>query len=185
MNRTRAIRLSKLLSLALRHEPSVLGLSLDAGGWVDIEAVLRGLAAKAELVTYEELEAMVASSDKQRFALSANGEKIRANQGHSVSVDLGLVPRQPPPVLFHGTVDRFHESILRSGIVSGARTHVHLSSDEETAQTVARRRAGTPIILRIRALELHGAGGIFFVSENGVWLTPHVPPTFIEPHQAS
>lgn len=181
MDRTRAIRLSKLLSLALRHEPSVLGLSLDASGWAHVDAVLRGLAAKGELVTAEELEAIVASSDKQRFALDGSTAKIRANQGHSVSVDLGLVPRSPPPVLFHGTVERFLESIRQSGLVSGERTHVHLSSDEETARAVARRRAGTPMILRVRALELHHVGGVFFQSENGVWLTAHVPPAFIEP----
>ena len=127
MNRDRAIRVSKLLSLGLRHQPDVLGIELDGAGWADVAAVLRGLDACGHQLTADELEELVAGSDKQRFALSADGARIRANQGHSVAVDLGLERREPPAILFHGTVARFVESIRRDGLLRRARTHVHLS----------------------------------------------------------
>src|SRR5688572_15297304 len=105
------------MSLALRHEPAALGVALDEGGWTDIAPLLRGLAARGETVSEEELEEIVATSDKQRFALSPDGARIRANQGHSIAVDLGLQAREPPPVLFHGTVDRFLDSIRADGLL--------------------------------------------------------------------
>jgi putative RNA 2'-phosphotransferase len=178
---TRSTRISKLLSLALRHNPSALGIELDRSGWAGVDGVLRGLAAQNEDVTLEELEEIVAESEKQRFALSPDGEMIRANQGHSIAVDLGLPPREPPEILHHGTVSRFLASILSEGLRRGARTHVHLSRDEETARVVGRRRRGDVIILRIRARTMHEAGYAFFMSDNGVWLTDHVPPDFLEP----
>jgi putative RNA 2'-phosphotransferase len=173
----RATRISKLLSYALRHDPAALGLELDAAGWVDVADVLAALRARGEEVSREELEEIVRTSDKQRFALSAG--RIRANQGHSVSVDLGLVPQVPPALLFHGTVDRFVESIRRHGLARGKRTHVHLSSRVETAESVAGRRRGGRVILTVRAGEWHRAGGVFFLSANGVWLTEHVPSGYI------
>ncbi len=182
VDRSRAIRISKLLSLGLRHEPAALGITLDAAGWADVSAILLGLAARNEHVTYDDLERIVSESDKRRFALSADGERIRANQGHSVDVDLGLPRMAPPEILFHGTVDRFLDSIRREGLVRGARTHVHLSADEATAKIVARRRAGagTHLILRVRARALNESGHAFFLSENGVWLTERVPPPYLE-----
>ncbi len=180
VERRRAIRISKLLSLGLRHDPSALGVTLDAAGWADVAAVLSGLAARHEPVTQAELEEIVASSDKQRFALSADGTHIRANQGHSVDVDLGLPRRVPPEILFHGTVVRFLAPIWREGLLRGARTHVHLSSDVEMALIVAQRRSGEIAILRVRARAMHEAGHAFFVSQNGVWLTERVPPEFLD-----
>lgn len=180
MDRNRAVRVSKLLSLALRHEPSALGIELDHAGWTDVEALLRGLAAKNEPLTEEELEDIVATSDKQRFALSPDGARIRANQGHSVDVDLGLAPREPPEVLFHGTVARFLDAIRREGLLRRARTHVHLSAETDTANVVARRRAGETVIVRVRARAMHDAGHTFFMSDNGVWLTEKVPPEFLD-----
>ncbi|MBX3222986.1 MAG: RNA 2'-phosphotransferase [Labilithrix sp.] len=174
------MRISKLLSLGLRHDPSALGITTDAGGWTEVCAVLRGLAERNAAVTREELEELVAASDKQRFALSEDGERIRANQGHSIEVDLGLPRHEPPAVLFHGTVDRFLESIRREGLLRGARTHVHLSVDEATAMIVARRRAGVTLILRVRAGAMHADGHAFFLSRNGVWLTETVPPAYLE-----
>jgi putative RNA 2'-phosphotransferase len=176
----RAVHISKLLSLGLRHDPAALGIELDAAGWTDVAAVLRGLEARSLRVTEEELEEIVATSDKQRFALSPDGMRIRANQGHSVDVDLGLPRREPPEVLFHGTVARFLELIRRDGLLRRARTHVHLSSDIDTATTVARRRAGATVILRVRARAMHDAGHVFFMSDNGVWLTEKVTPAFID-----
>jgi putative RNA 2'-phosphotransferase len=173
----RATRISKLLSFALRHDPAALGLRLDAAGWVDVADVLDALRSRGEEVTREELEEIVRTSDKRRFALSAG--RIRANQGHSVSVDLGLAPQAPPALLFHGTVDRFVESIRRQGLARGKRTHVHLSSTVDVAAAVAGRRRGGQVILTVRAGEWHHAGGVFFLSANGVWLTEHVPPEYI------
>jgi len=177
----RAVRISKLLSLGLRHDPNALSLTIDHAGWTDVSAVLRGLAARGEAIDEEELEEIVATSDKQRFALSPDGTRIRANQGHSIDVDLGLSPLEPPPTLFHGTVDRFVDSIRKDGILRRARTHVHLSAETDTATIVAGRRKGEQVILTIRAREMHDAGYRFFRSENGVWLTEAVPPQFIDP----
>ena len=180
VERRRAVHLSKLLALALRHDPSVLGLTLDARGWADVDAVLAGLAKQGEALTRDELEDLVAGSDKQRYALSPDGARIRANQGHSIDVDLELPQKAPPAVLFHGTVARFVPSIRAKGLLRGARTHVHLSVDEKTANVVASRRAGEQVLLRVRAADMHRAGHAFYRSENGVWLTGHVPPEFLE-----
>jgi putative RNA 2'-phosphotransferase len=122
----------------------------------------------------------VATSDKQRFALSEDGRRIRANQGHSVAVDLGLVSREPPARLYHGTVDRFVGRIRAEGLLRGSRTHVHLSIDESTARIVANRRKGRPVILTVWADEMHADGLPFFLSDNGVWLTEHVPARYLD-----
>lgn len=175
-----AVRIGRLLSLGLRHQPEALGIALDERGFADVEAVLAGLATHGLTVTEEDLEEVVRTSDKQRFALSPDGARIRANQGHSVAVDLGLPARAPPELLFHGTVARFLEPIRKEGLCRRARTHVHLSADRETADRVARRRSGEVVLLRVRAGAMHDAGHVFYVSENGVWLVDHVPPAFIE-----
>lgn len=175
----RALRISRLLSLALRHQPSALALTLDPHGWASVDATLAGLAAAGLPTTADELEDLVRSSDKQRFALSPDGERIRANQGHSVDIDLALPAREPPERLYHGTVVRFLASILADGLVRGARTHVHLSPDVRTAEIVASRRSGPQVILEVRAAELHRAGHVFVRSENGVWLTHAVPPAYL------
>lgn len=176
----RLVRISKLLSLALRHDPTALGVTLDARGWTDVDGVLAGLTATGLATSRDELEEIVATSDKQRFALSADGARIRANQGHSLPVDLGLEPSVPPEVLLHGTVQRFARAIARDGLVKGARTHVHLSEDEATARVVAARRAGPKALFAVRARAMHDAGHVFLRSDNGVWLTDHVPAAFLE-----
>jgi putative RNA 2'-phosphotransferase len=180
VDRARAVRISKLLSFALRHDPAALGLTLDAAGWTAVDDVLSALARRGELASREDLEEIVRTSDKQRFALSPDGARIRANQGHSVDVDLGLPPREPPPRLYHGTVARFVEGIRASGLLPGERRHVHLSVDERTARAVAARRKGAAVILRVRADEMHRDGHVFHVSENGVWLTAHVPSRYLD-----
>lgn len=177
MERARAVRISKLLSYALRHDPAALGVRLDDAGWTDIDSVLNGLATRGEALSRAELEEVVATSDKQRFALE--GSRLRANQGHSIDVDLGLERRQPPELLYHGTVARFVESIREGGLLRGKRTHVHLSADVRTAETVGKRR-GTAVVLKVLARAMHEAGHAFFVSENGVWLTEEVPARFLE-----
>lgn len=174
------VRLSKLISLALRHEPQLLGLELDRCGWAPVEALLEGLCAKlGRAVTHAELSRVVHQNDKQRFAFSPDGRSIRANQGHTVPVDLGLEPVEPPTLLFHGTVARFLPAIRDHGLSRRERHHVHLSADRATAVTVGDRR-GEAIVLTIRAGEMAAAGHRFYRSANGVWLADAVPARFIE-----
>jgi putative RNA 2'-phosphotransferase len=177
VDRERATRISRLLSFGLRHDPGALGIRLDEGGWTDVADLLAALAARGEPVTRAELEAIVRASDKQRFAIEAG--RIRANQGHSVGVDLGLEAQPPPVTLFHGTVDRFVEAIRAQGLVRGSRQHVHLSADGDTALRVAARRGGVRVILEVRARAMHDAGHAFYLSRNGVWLAEHVPPQYL------
>ena len=167
---------SRFLSLVLRHRPEAIGLRLDAQGWVAVDELLAALAAHGRSMTRAELEALVRDSDKQRFAL--RGDRIRASQGHSIAVDLGLAPQAPPVVLYHGTIARALPSIRREGLIKGSRTHVHLSADRETALKVGARR-GAPVLLRISAAAMHAAGHAFFLSDNGVWLVDAVPPRFL------
>lgn len=126
------------------------------------------------------VERLVATSDKMRFALSEDGASVRANQGRSVAVDLGLVAREPPERLYHGTAQRSVAAIRAQGLVPGARQHVHLSADEATARKVGARH-GSPVVLVVRARELHATGHAFYLSDNGVWLTASVPPAWLEP----
>ena len=159
---------SKFLSLILRHDPSVVGITLDSAGWTDVAALLAACAAKGTSITRAELAAIVRDSDKQRFALSDDGLRIRANQGHSVPVELGLPRVDPPAQLFHGTVTAALPEIRAKGIEKRARHHVHMSEVVATATTVGMRR-GAPVLLTIRAAEMAAAGHAFYRSENGVW----------------
>ena len=164
-------QLSHQLSYLLRHAPHQAGLTLETGGWVPLEALLIHLQ-----VSREQLERVVAASDKQRFALQ--GERIRANQGHSVPVDLELLPATPPELLYHGTVAGALPGIRRRGLRPMQRQHVHLSPDTDTARQVGERR-GQAIILTVRAEQMKQAGHVFYRSENGVWLTAQVAAGFI------
>jgi putative RNA 2'-phosphotransferase len=172
------VRASKFLSRHLRHEPHALGLTLGPGGWVAVDAVLAGCQASGFPLTRDDLAEIVASSDKQRFAFDETGNLIRANQGHSVDVDLRLSPTTPPAVLFHGTAERFVPAILREGLRKMRRHHVHLSADAATATRVGARR-GRAAVLAVDAAGMAAAGHLFFVSANGVWLTDRVPPEFL------
>ena len=178
MIKDRATSISKYLSLVLRHDPSAAGVTLDEEGWVHVEDLLAGAARHGRRFTRVELDQVVQTNDKQRFAFSPDGQRIRANQGHSVSVDLGLTPETPPDVLYHGTVERFVSSIMEKGIEKGARQFVHLSLDVATATRVGSRR-GKPVILKIAAASMHADGFRFYCSANGVWLTERVPPLYI------
>ncbi|WP_102125869.1 RNA 2'-phosphotransferase [Deinococcus planocerae] len=164
-------RLSRRLSYLLRHAPHEAGVPLEPGGWLPVEAVLRHLR-----ISREGLERVVRTNDKRRFTLE--GERIRANQGHSVPVDLKLTPTPPPPVLYHGTHPEALPAIRREGLRRMSRHHVHLSPDPETARRVGARR-GRPVVLTVRAGDMHGAGHVFYLSENGVWLVEAVPPEFL------
>ncbi|HEX2211213.1 MAG TPA: RNA 2'-phosphotransferase [Longimicrobium sp.] len=173
------VKTSRFLSKVLRHAPESVGLRLDEGGWVDVDDLLAAARGAGVRMDRETLERVVAENDKQRFAFSADGARIRASQGHSVTVELGLSAVEPPEVLFHGTADRHLDSIRQQGLLPGRRTHVHLSPDEATAVNVGRRH-GRPVVLRIQSGEMHRAGHAFFRSDNGVWLTNAVPPNHIE-----
>lgn len=164
------VRLSKRLSLYLRHQPERIGLKLDTAGWADVDDVLAALR-----ITRELLVEVVASNDKQRFAFSEDGRRIRANQGHSIPVELDLPRRTPPAKLYHGTVAKFLDEIMRDGLRPMNRHHVHLSATVETAENVGARR-GHPVVLLVDAVAMNAEGAPFWLSANGVWLTAHVPP---------
>ena len=170
--------LSKFLSLILRHEPERIGLALDDAGWAGIGTLLEKAAASGRPMTREQLEAVVETSDKKRFAISEDGQHIRANQGHSIDVDLGLLPAAPPEVLYHGTATRFLESILATGLDKRQRHHVHLTNDPATARSVG-QRYGVVVVLTVDAARGHAEGHTFFRSENGVWLTDVVPARYL------
>jgi len=172
------VKTSKFLSLVLRHRPETIGLSLDAHGWADLDDLIARAAARGQTLTRDLIARVVAENDKQRFALSADGSRIRANQGHSVTVDLALEPQEPPETLYHGTATRNLRSIEREGLRRGQRHHVHLSADPATARIVGQRH-GEPIVLRIAAATMRRDGHLFYRSANGVWLTDTVPPSYL------
>lgn len=167
---------SKFLSYVLRHGPGSIGITLDAGGWVAIDALLAAAARHGRVISPEALREVIDAPGKRRFEVRDG--RIRAAQGHSVPVELRLAPLPPPTVLHHGTVARFLPGILAEGLRPGKRHHVHLSADTDTAAAVGARR-GPPVILQVNAAAMHDSGHEFFRAANGVWLTAHVPPGFI------
>ena len=177
--RKELVRRSKFLSLVLRHDPSAIGIRLDEAGWFDVDVLLNALRLRQPNFTREVLDVLVATNEKKRFAFSEDGKRIRASQGHSIGVDLGLQPVAPPEELYHGTAGRNLESIRASGLTRGTRDHVHLSPDTETAIRVGMRH-GKPVVLVIHAAEMAASRHALFLSENGVWLTEAVPPEFID-----
>lgn len=180
MSNVNKTSISKFLSLVLRHKPEEIGLALDANGWAPIEELIVRANARGTPLTRPLIETIVAESDKQRFAISADGAMIRANQGHSVDISLGLKPQTPPEQLFHGTATRFIESIRTSGLHAASRQHVHLSSDQATAEKVGSRH-GKPVVLVVESGQMARDGHLFYQSDNGVWLTDCVPPDYLLP----
>jgi len=172
------VRVSKRLSYVLRHQPDSIGIRLDDAGWTDVDALLAALGAHGLPLTRAELDHVIATNDKRRFAVDASGTRIRASQGHSRPVDLGYVPERPPAELFHGTVERFLPEIIAEGLRAGRRHAVHLSSDVATALTVGGRR-GRPVVLRVDAAGMAADGHAFTRSANGVWLADAVPPRYL------
>lgn len=178
MDEARLIKISKYLSKHLRHQPERLGLTLQPGGWVPVAELLAACTRHQFPVTRAELDEVVARNNKQRYAYDPTGALIRANQGHSVAVDLQLEPREPPAVLYHGTGHNTAALIAEQGLHRMARHHVHLSPDAETARVVGARH-GRPVIFEIDAAAMRDAGHAFYRSDNGVWLTNHVPPAYL------
>ncbi|MER8506520.1 RNA 2'-phosphotransferase [Mesorhizobium sp. M0199] len=176
MSLSKDIQISKFMSLVLRHAPNEAGLTLDENGWTDFNKLCAAIQAKFG-TSAAEVVRIIDENPKKRFAI--DGDRVRAVQGHSVEIDLGLSPSIPPTVLYHGTKEEFLPSILREGLISQSRQHVHLSKDIETAVIVAQRRKGRSVILRIDSENMAKNGPLFFLSENGVWLTSHVLPRYL------
>ncbi len=179
MNNKQLNETSKFLSYILRHEPHTIGLQLDAEGWADINTLITSAAKEGRILDRAIIQKVVNSSDKKRFSLSDDGQRIRAVQGHSTpNVNLQHIEKEPPEFLYHGTATRFLESILQQGLIAGSRHHVHLSQETLTAITVG-QRYGKPVILKIESLQMYQQGFKFFQAENNVWLTEAVPVKFI------
>ncbi|MBE6762830.1 MAG: RNA 2'-phosphotransferase [Ruminococcaceae bacterium] len=169
---------SRFLSLLLRHKPDAAGITLDEHGWADVPQLLRGMAHRHPL-TMAQLEEIVRTDSKQRYAFNADKTKIRANQGHSVRVDVELEQLEPPAVLYHGTGEKNVDSILKEGLLPQTRLYVHLSKDTDTAQTVGARH-GKPAVFVVESGRMYADGFVFYRSQNGVWLTAHVPPAYLK-----
>lgn len=180
MDGRRLIKASKYLSRHLRHEPERLGLVLEPGGWVGVDALLDACRERSFVLSPAELREVVERNSKQRFSFDESGTRIRANQGHTVDIDLGLTATTPPEVLFHGTGQRSLESIFANGLSRMGRHHVHLSADRATAVGVGTRH-GRPLVLQVAAARMAGDGHEFFVTANGVWLTAEVPVAYLTP----
>lgn len=178
MNPQRLVRISKFLSRHLRHAPDDIGLSLEPGGWVEVGDLLAGCRRAGVLLTREELEEIVEKNDKQRFAFDESRTRIRASQGHSVEIDLQLLPSAPPDILYHGTAVNTVEVIRQSGLQRMNRHHVHLSTAVPTALKVGGRH-GQPVVFVVDAAAMRRDGKTFYCSANGVWLTDDVPPQYL------
>ena len=175
---SRLVRVSKFLSRVLRHQPGRIGIELDGAGWVAVSELLAACEAHNFPITREELGAVVSENDKKRFALNEDGTRIRASQGHTVEIELGYVPLAPPPVLYHGTATHLLASIRERGLLKGRRHHVHLSADDATAAKVGARH-GKPHVIQVESGRMHADGYEFYRSDNGVWLTEHVPARYL------
>lgn len=172
------VKLGRFLSLVLRHDPGAAGVKLDEQGYVDVIQLISGVKRAGWPIDRETLERIVRENNKQRYSFNEDGTKIRANQGHSLAVDVGLEQQVPPDLLYHGTAERFVESIRALGISKGTRQHVHLSEDIETARKVGSRH-GKPTILTVNAAAMYADGYSFYRSANQVWLCDHVPWKYV------
>lgn len=179
MNEKTAKNTSKFLSLVLRHSPETINLKLDEKGWADVEELIEKCSKNGNELNAELLNYVVVNNDKKRFAFNEDKTKIRASQGHSISVELDLNEAEPSEYLYHGTVGKFMDSIQKEGLQKMSRQHVHLSIDRETAIKVGGRR-GVPQILTVQSGEMFKDGFKFYLSENNVWLTDEVPPKYIQ-----
>lgn len=172
------VKLGRFLSLVLRHNPGAAKIKLDEHGYADVDQLIKGVNRSGWKMDRQRLERIVAENNKKRYSFNEDGTKIRANQGHSLHVNLGLQEQAPPDILYHGTSANVVDSIRAKGIVKGTRQHVHLSADVETARTVGSRH-GKPAVLTINATVMHADGYKFYQSDNGVWLCDHVPWKYV------
>lgn len=178
MDERRQVKISKFLSYVLRHHPESIGIKLDKNGWADVKELLSGAEDNSFQITLDELTKVVKENDKQRFALSDDGLNIRVSYGHSIPLDLSYSPAVPPDVLYHGTAEKNLKSIRETGLVTGNRQHVHLSTDADTAASVGQRH-GRPRVIVIQARQMYADGYRFYFATNKVWLTEYVPPEYL------
>ncbi|KXX67095.1 RNA 2'-phosphotransferase [Flammeovirga sp. SJP92] len=179
MNEKQLKSKGKFLSLVLRHRPETIKIKLDENGWTDVDILLQQMNAFQKHINFQELEYLVENNNKKRYSFNEDKTKIRANQGHSVTVDLNLQPITPPDLLYHGTADKYLNGILEQGLMKKQRHHVHLSADIATAKTVGKRH-GKLILFEVYAGKMNADGLQFFKSENGVWLTEEVPVRYLK-----
>ena len=172
------VEISRFISLVLRHKPEALDITLDEHGWADVETLVAKLNQRQPF-TMEMLEKIVREDNKQRYSFNEDKTLIRANQGHSIPVDVELEQKEPPEYLWHGTGERFRAPILAEGLTPQSRLYVHLSRDTQTAVTVGKRH-GKPLLFRVHAGRMAKDGYAFYLSVNGVWLTKAVPPQYLE-----
>ncbi|MBC6994932.1 RNA 2'-phosphotransferase [Lewinella lacunae] len=173
------IRLSKFLSLVLRHKPETIGIRLDPNGWTDVGELIEKSNGHGILFDREILNYIVSTNSKKRFAFNETLDKIRASQGHSVEIELGYTNQKPPEILFHGTGEKSVPSIMATGLEKRNRQHVHLSSDFGTAVEVGKRH-GKPYVFKVLAEQMYNDNFQFFISDNGVWLTDSVPTKYLK-----
>lgn len=172
-------KLSVFISLVLRHKPEAAGICLDEHGWADVDELLKGINDTGRTIDMDILEEIVRTDNKQRYSFNEDKTLIRANQGHSIPVDVELEEKKPPQYLFHGTAERFLDAVMTEGLKPMSRLYVHLSMDKETAVKVGKRH-GKPVVLKIRAEEMYNDGSKFYLSVNGVWLTKAVDRKYID-----
>ena len=172
-------KMGRFISFILRHHPETIGIELDEHGWANVEELLFGINNNGRIIDMELLEEIVRTDQKQRYSFNEDKTLIRANQGHSIPVNVELEEMQPPQVLYHGTASRFLDSIMQDGLKPMSRLYVHLSSSIETAKVVGARH-GAPVILKINTSQMQEDGMKFYLSKNGVWLTNNIPTKYIE-----
>lgn len=177
-NSNKDVELGRFISLILRHKPETINLLLDEFGWAKVDDLINGMCKIGKKIDTETLQRIVDENNKQRYSFNNDKTKIRANQGHSIKVDVELEEKKPPEYLYHGTADRFADSIMEVGIKRQSRQHVHLSKDMDTAYAVGKRH-GKPIVLKIMAKQMYDDGYKFYISKNMVWLTEFVPVKYV------
>ena len=171
--------ISRYMSLILRHKPDVIGISLDEHGWANVEELIQGIAKNNPGFNKEILEEIVRTDNKQRYSFNDDKTLIRANQGHSIPVDVELEEKEPPEYLYHGTGEKYVESINRQGLIPKSRLYVHLSKNVKTAESVGERH-GRPIVYLVHSGKMYKDGYKFYLSANGVWLTKKVPVEYLQ-----
>lgn len=173
-----AKKLSKFLSLVLRHKPEIIGLTLDPAGWARVDDLVARANANGVRFDRDDLTRIISTGGKMRLSVSLDGQFVRASHGHSVLIDLGLTVKEPPEFLFHGTADRFVDSIMLNGLKPQRRRHVHLTADAEAASKIGQRH-GKPIVISVQTGKMILDGFEFYRADNGIWLTDQVPPQFL------